>query len=102
MIDLQEKYVRIVYDILGQHVPHADIYVFGSRAAGKVKTHYDLDLAVVDSLNIPPEVLFALQEDLADSDLPFRVDAVDYHAVSESFQRQISSQWQLLRQETRN
>lgn len=89
MIDLQPRHEQIVTSILQQHVPEAVVYVFGSRAALTAKPHSDLDLVVVEKAAIAIRRMHLLEEAFADSDLPFRVDVLDWHAIPEDFRMHI-------------
>ncbi len=67
-------------------LPRAKIIFFGSRVKGKAKKYSDLDVAVRHSDKIPLAVLSDLKEKFAASDLPYKIDLVDYLRVSEEFQ----------------
>ena len=41
--------MRIVQNILRQHVPERLVWAFGSRATGQAKPYSDLDLAIIGS-----------------------------------------------------
>lgn len=97
MIDLHPKYVYIVKSILRQYVPETEVYVFGSRATLTAKPHSDLDLVIMGQSAVPICHLQLLQEAFAESDLPFRVDVLDWHTISDSFRQQIVSHWKILK-----
>ena len=90
MIDLQPQNEQIVKRILRQHVPEAVVYAFGSRVSLTAKPHSDLDLVIVGKETIPIQRLHLLEEAFADSDLPFRVDVLDWQTISDSFREQIA------------
>lgn len=85
MLDVRPEELRTLKAILSVHLPGVDVWAFGSRAGGKPKPHSDLDLALITDRPIPLGKLAMLEDDLADSDLPFRVDLVDWSRASESF-----------------
>ena len=58
---------------------------FGSRATWTSKDYSDLDLAIVGSGPLDRRMLGRLKEAFEDSDLPIRVDVLDWHSISESF-----------------
>ena len=89
MIDIAPQHENIVKSILQQQVPEATVYVFGSRAAFTAKPHSDLDLVIVGKDEMPIHRMHLLEEAFADSDLPFRVDVLDWHAISEDFRKNI-------------
>lgn len=59
-------------------MPACEVWAFGSRATGKAKSYLDLDLVIVDTAPLPLEVAAALAEDLRESELPWKVDVVDW------------------------
>jgi predicted nucleotidyltransferase len=86
-IDIAPADWAIVRDILQKHVPDRDVWAFGSRAKGTAKMYSDLDLAVITDTPLSFDVSGALREDFSDSDLPWRVDIVDWATTSEAFRR---------------
>lgn len=91
MMDLKPKHVRIVKDILSQYVPEATVYAFGSRVRLTAKRHSDLDLVIMGKEAIPIQQMNLLEEAFADSDLPFRVDVMDWHLISDNFREHIAN-----------
>lgn len=87
MIDISPGDLKIVRDILRKHVPDCEVWAFGSRAKRTAKTYSDLDLAVIADTPLSFEVSGALREDFSESDLPWRVDIVDWATTSETFRR---------------
>jgi len=87
LIDVSEKNLNIVQTILKKHVPHYEVWAFGSRVKGKVKTYSDLDLAVITDKPLSFRVLGDLSEAFSESDLPWKVDIVDWATTSESFRK---------------
>ncbi|NML09201.1 restriction endonuclease subunit S [Sphingobium sp. AR-3-1] len=86
-IDLRPDHAKIVHDIIARHLPGGvSVRVFGSRAKWTAKPHSDLDLAVKGKGPLPRAVLSDVAEAFSESDLPFRVDVVDWHSVAPSFQ----------------
>jgi hypothetical protein len=54
---------------------------------------FHLDLAVMGEAPVPSSVLGDLEEDFRESDLPFKVDVVDWATTQESFRRIIEQQY---------
>ncbi|MCL4233120.1 MAG: nucleotidyltransferase domain-containing protein [Deltaproteobacteria bacterium] len=96
MIDATPGEIETIRDILGRFVPGAQIRVFGSRVNGRAKPWSDLDLAVVGTGRLDDDVMRLLREAFEESDLPYRVDVVDWHAISESFRAVIDRGYQAL------
>ena len=86
-IDIAPDCLRIVTDILRRHVPEHQVWAFGSRATGKAKPYSDLDLAIITDTPLPLAILAALAEAFSESDLPWRVDLVDWSTTSEPFRK---------------
>ena len=76
---------RIVRTLLRKLLPDCEVWAFGSRAGGQPKPYSDLDLALIAERPIGLGVLAALAEVFSESDLPWRVDLVDWAATSERF-----------------
>lgn len=85
-------------EILKQHFPECEVRVFGSRANGRgvAKKHSDLDLALVGDGLLARDRIYRLQDAFEESVLPFRVDVVDWHGISEEFRRVIESGCEVL------
>ncbi len=90
-MDIKPQQLEQVRQILQQHVPEATVYAFGSRVRMTAKAHSDLDLVVVAAAEVPLKRMQLLEEAFAESDLPFRVDVLDWHAISAEFREQIAA-----------
>ncbi len=90
MIDLKPKHLETVRDLLASHVPECEVRAFGSRVNGMAKSYSDLDLVVIGTANLDRNRLELLREAFMDSELPFRVDVLDWNVIPESFKRIIS------------
>ena len=86
---------RIVRAILLRHVPGREVWAFGSRVGtkdtGRVKKFSDLDLAVKGDEPLPMSMLAALADDFSESDLPYKVDIVDWATTTARFRAIIES-----------
>lgn len=89
MIKLSEKELEIVKAILKAHVPSYEVLVFGSRYSGNVHEHSDLDIAIKGPGKLDILLLADIRDDFQNSDLPFRVDIVDFNGISPEFQKVI-------------
>ena len=63
------------------------IFVFGSRASGKAKKYSDYDIGIIGKKSVPWHILAEIEEALEESDLPYRVDIVDFSSVSNDFRK---------------
>ena len=84
-IDINPNYLATVERILAEHVPECEVRAFGSRATWTARDYSDLDLAVVGKGPLHWRTLGGLKEAFEESNLPMRVDVLDWHAISESF-----------------
>ncbi len=92
MIDLEPRFLKQVRDILDRYVPGCEVRLFGSRARGTARRFSDIDLAIVGASAVPEKTLSDIRDAFADSDLPCRVDVLDWHAITPEFRRVIEEQ----------
>ncbi len=74
MIDLTEKHLELVQNLLAVNIPGAQVRAFGSRVSGCAKTFSDLDLVVMNDLQFTDEQFANAAFAFDESDLPVRVD----------------------------
>lgn len=85
-IDIAPEHLAQVQAILARHLPAGvEVLVFGSRARGGAKRFSDLDLALKDVGPLDPTVMAHLVDAFEESSLPWRVDLVDYYALTPAF-----------------
>ena len=96
MIDLEVKYLTEVKSILKNRIPHCEVGVFGSRVEGSAKKYSDLDLVLVSKEKIDWRVIEELKDTFAESDLPFIVDILDWNSISDTFQKTILEQYEII------
>jgi type I restriction enzyme S subunit len=99
MIDVSRAHLGTIRSILSEHVPDCQVRVFGSRRTRRAKPYSDLDLAVVGAEKLDYRKVAALKRAFQASDLPFRVDVLDWNAISASFRATLEEQgyetWQI-------
>jgi type I restriction enzyme S subunit len=89
-IDISPENWAIVSAILQRRVSDREVWAFGSRARWTAKPYSDLDLAILgdQALSLATlATLAALEHDFSESDLPFKVDVVDWAGTSTSFRK---------------
>lgn len=92
-VDITVAQRRIVLDVLRAHLPtRTVVWVFGSRAADRARRYSDLDLAIDAGRPLSLDETAVLAEAFSDSDLPYRVDLVDWQVIDERFRRLIAEQ----------
>ena len=87
LIDIREDHWDIVQGILQKHVPQYEVWAFGSRAKWTAKQYSDLDLALITDKPLSLDISASLSDDFSESDLPYKVDIVDWATTSESFRK---------------
>jgi len=89
MINLPERHLKLLRSILGKY--DYSFYLFGSRITDRAKEFSDIDLFYKEP--IPDETILRLEEELEESDLPYKVDLVDYNKCDDSFKRIIDKSY---------
>ena len=96
-IDLPADHRRLVLNILRANVPEsAKAWVFGSRATGRARRYSDLDMAIDAGRRLSLDEIARLREAFSDSDLPYKVDLVDWHAIDDRWRQTIAAERALL------
>ena len=90
-LDLSPVERAIVCAILRRHLPSGvRVWAFGSRAVGRARRLSDLDLAIDAGRALELGELAGLREAFAESDLPWRVDLLDWHGTDPAFRARIA------------
>jgi len=92
-IKLSKAHLKKVSEILRAYVPGCEVRAFGSRLTNQTKPYSDLDIVIVGKKRIERRVLTRLKEAFEESDLPFRVDLLDWHRISGSFKKIIEENY---------
>ena len=91
-LDLNPRDWEIVHNILARHVPQYEVWAFGSRTKGTAKEYSDLDLVIITKQPLSLALSAAIADDFAESDLPIKVDVVDWATTSETFRQAIEKE----------
>ena len=87
---LTDDHRQIVQGVLAAHLPAGvSVRAFGSRVKNLSRPYSDLDLAVKSAGRLTLSQLADLSEAFSESDLPFKVDVVDWRAASPVLQATI-------------
>jgi len=87
-IDLPADHRRLVLNTLRAHLQASTAaWVFGSRVTGRARRYSDLDLAIDVGRPLTLDEIAGLAEAFSDSDLPYRVDLVDWHNIDDRWRR---------------
>ncbi len=92
MPDIAPHHLALVKTILKTYRPtSASLWLFGSRATPHAKPYSDIDLAIdLNGAPLPLSLLSILQHAFEESDLPYKVDIVDFNAISTEFKNCIN------------
>ena len=93
-LSIEPHHLALVRQILARLLPEREVWAFGSRAGGGAhppKPWSDLDLAVIGAHALTLDEQAALAEAFSESDLPWRVDVVDWTTLDEAFRGRIGS-----------
>lgn len=96
MIDVAHNHLLSIKHILQKHIPDIEVRAFGSRVSGTAKQYSDLDLVIMGERKIDAKVLMQLQEDFEESDIPFRVEILDWHSIAGEFKKIIEQRYEVI------
>ncbi|MEY4754697.1 MAG: hypothetical protein RJA44_2372 [Pseudomonadota bacterium] len=99
-LDLSTAHLRMLRELLQQHVPEAEVWAYGSRVTGGAQECSDLDLVLrqPQDLRRPTPGLPELRSALQDSMLPILVEVHDWAGLPASFRVEIERAWIVLQQ----
>ncbi len=90
-LKVEPKELRIIQQILRTHVPGMEVWAFGSRVHGEnLKPFSDLDLVIISPGPLSTLQMLDLKEAFTESDLPFKVDLLDWSTLDESSREKIA------------
>ena len=81
MINIEPRHMQILKTILSK--TGVQFYVFGSRSRGSNRKFSDLDLLYKEPVDT--SLLGQIRYELEESNLPYKVDLVNYNDCKESF-----------------
>ncbi len=99
-IDIRPADLETVRRILREHVPDLEVHAFGSRVGWNARETSDLDLALMTDEPLSIDRTAGLRSAFTESDLPFRVDIVDWATASEEFRQRILADHVVFRRQT--
>ena len=92
-IGLPVDHIRLVLDILRAHLPPSTkAWVFGSRTTGRARRYSDLDLAIDAGRRLTLDEIARLSEAFSESDLPYKVDLVDWQDIDDRWRQTIEAE----------
>lgn len=95
-IAIEARHLAWLLETIEQHIPAAIVWAFGSRVDGTHRPASDLDLAVHCDQETARKDLPKLNEALIESDLPFKVQLLDFNRLPEYMQDAIKEKYTVL------
>ncbi len=91
VLDLPQKYLQQVQALLHEFASDAEVWAYGSRVTGGSHEASDLDLVLRNSADLSVDIhaINDLKEAFIESNLPIRVDVMDWARIPASFHREI-------------
>lgn len=91
-MNIDEQVKNKVIAIISALVPHAKIYLFGSRSRGTHGHHSDIDIALDTGSKMPVVVVDEINSMLAASSIFHKIEVLDIYSVSESMRDAIEKE----------
>ncbi len=80
-----------IKEIINRHLDGSTVRIFGLRIDNRSTERSDIDVAIDASHRIDLLTMANIKYDFEESDIPYRVDIVDYNSVSKNFKKIIGS-----------
>ncbi len=96
MIDLEKRYLDDIKLILRTFAPDCEVRAFGSRISGEAHKFSDLDLVIKGKEELELMTLAKLKDAFAESNLPIRVDVLDWNSISDKMREKIDKQFDII------
>lgn len=90
-VDLKPQEKKLVIDLITQHLPNTTVWAFGSRVTFTSSPYSDLDLVAFTNPSQQAQVSM-LKEAFEESNLPFRVDFLEWDSIPENFRQNIEGE----------
>ncbi|MBA4386258.1 MAG: nucleotidyltransferase domain-containing protein [Anaerolinea sp.] len=86
---LDQKTINFLKKIIRIHIPDKSYktFIFGSRATNTNRKYSDIDLGIMGPSPLPSKAYISIDQDFQESDLPYKVDLVDFSNVTEKFKQ---------------
>lgn len=99
VLHLPARYLNTVQAILNEHLPHAEVWAYGSRVRGDCHDTSDLDLVIrnPDALTQACPELMDVAEAFSQSNLPLMVQIVDWARIPAAFHDEILAGYVVLK-----
>lgn len=81
----EEQIKKIIFRFLD--LKEYQVFIFGSWATGKAKKFSDYDVGIWGKKPLPSVTKVLIEEALEESDLPYKVDVVDFSLLPQKFKK---------------
>ena len=87
MLDL--KTTELLKQTVRKYLPDESYkaFIFGSHATGNNRKFSDIDLGIIGPKPLSPIEHVSIKNELEESNLPYRVDLIDFTKVSDKFKQ---------------
>lgn len=100
LLGIDSRDLETVREILQAYLPGYEVRAFGSRVHGrKIKKFSDLDLAVITGKPLDTLLIADLKDAFTESDLPFKVDIIDWAVTGEPFRLIVEKEYLVIQEE---
>lgn len=84
-----EKIERQIKNIIFRFLDRQkyQVFIFGSRATGKSRKFSDYDIGILGKKPVLSEDKILIEEALEESDIPYKVEIIDFSSVSDKFKK---------------
>ncbi|MFH1408237.1 MAG: nucleotidyltransferase domain-containing protein [Patescibacteria group bacterium] len=86
-MDVKEAGKEIKGIVLKHLGPEFKVFLFGSRASANARKWSDFDVGIEGKKPVDFKVLGLINEELENTNIPYKVDVVDFSRVSTSFKK---------------
>lgn len=86
---LDQNTINFLKKTIRTHIPDKSYkaFIFGSRATNTNRRYSDIDLGIMGPKPLSSKAYISIDQDFQESDLPYKVDLVDFSNVTEKFKR---------------
>lgn len=91
-MNLENRYKKILLDIINKKIPNCKVYLFGSRARRDHKSGSDFDLAIDAGKEILLLDILAIQNEIEETNIPVFVDIVDMQTASDQLKEEVKNE----------
>jgi uncharacterized protein len=88
-MSIEEQYKQKIINLIVALHPQIKIYLFGSQATGTQVHGSDIDIALDAGKQMKRSAVGEIREVLNATDIPYKIDVVDLHLISEKMREMI-------------